>query len=282
MHKIAIIGYGKLGSHLFHSLKKFRKAKVISIIRKSKSKVNPSLINQSDIIFICTQDSEISGAVKSLINKSIDLKKKYIFHTSGSLNSGELIKLKNKGAYTGSFHPVQTFESPAKRYSGRFENIYIAVEGDKESVKLGFRIAKLLNAKPFFIKKESKIFHHICCVISSNFLTAHLYQIDKIAHKRIQKIGFNNFSFFSIYKPLAEQTMKNVETKGAIKSLSGPIERNDLITINKHISALRKKHNDILPLYSLMGIETVGLALKKKSLTHNQSKKILRQLNKYL
>ena len=282
MHKIAIIGYGKLGSHLFHSLKRNRRIKVTTVVRNSKSIINPALINLSDIIFICTQDSKIRNAAKSLSAKPFDLKKKYIFHTSGSLNSDELVNLKNKGVHTGSFHPVQTFESRAGKYSHRFKNIYIAIEGSKESVKAGFRISKLLDAMPFVISKEDKIYHHICCVIASNFLAAHLHQIDKLSRKRILKNGFNNLSFFSIYKPLVEQALENIARKGAVKSLSGPVERNDLNTINKHLKALSKKHRDILPLYSLMGIETVKLALKKKSLTQNEAKKFLTLLNKYL
>jgi predicted short-subunit dehydrogenase-like oxidoreductase (DUF2520 family) len=282
MYKIAIIGYGKLGSHLYFALRKSRMVKVISIIPNSKSKINPLLINQTDIIFICTQDSKISSAVKLLSSKSVDLKKKYIFHTSGSLNSDELSALKNKGAYTGSFHPVQTFESIAKGYSDRFENIYIAVEGRKESIGLGFKIAKLLNSKPVVIKKQDKIFHHICCVFASSFLAVHLHQIEKIAPKRILKNGFNNHSFFSIYKPLAEQTLKNIGTKGAVKSLSGPVERNDLKTINKHLAVLKTKHKDILALYSQMGIETLKLALKKGSITESDSNRMKKIFVKYL
>ncbi len=284
MDRIAIIGYGKLGSHLYHAFKKSRKVKITGIVKNSRQKINPKLIHNSDIIFICTQDSKISNVVKKLIHKSYSLKNKYIYHTSGSLTSDELSPLSKKGADTASFHPVQTFESEAKKDSARFKNIYIAVEGSKKALKKGLQLSKIIGSKPFVISKQNKIYHHICCVVASNFMTALMRIIEKIGSKKIQKNGFKKLSFFNIYKPLAIQTLENIGRKGAVKSLTGPIERNDVETVTSHLKALSGKalSGEFFPVYLLLGIESVKLALEKKSIKLSQANKILKTFDKYI
>jgi predicted short-subunit dehydrogenase-like oxidoreductase (DUF2520 family) len=285
--KAVIIGYGKLGSHLSYALKKSGKVKITGVIKKAKSKLSHSLIKNADIIFITTQDSKIKNAVKSLSHISFDLKDKFIFHTSGSLTSGELSALELKGAHSGSFHPVQTFESQARKDEGRFKKIYIAAEGSEKAVRKSKQLSRLLGSKSFVISKENKIYHHICCVIASNFMATLMSQIEKIGTemragkhgKRIQKNGFNNPSFFNIYKPLAAQSLENIALKGAAKSLTGPFERNDVETITGH---LEKMSGELLPLYILMGIETVKLSLEKKSIKPRDAADIIKQFDKSL
>lgn len=280
LDKALIIGYGKLGSHFNFALKHSGKIEVSGIIRNEKSKQYPALVKSSDIIFICVQDSKIKSAVKKLSSKGFDLKGKYIFHTSGSLTSDELMPLVSKGAITASFHPVQTFESIATKNRNRFKGIYIAVEGNPKALKKAGSVSKFIGSKTFIIRKENKIYHHICCVMASGFLAAIARGIEKLGSKKIRINGFKNLSFFNIYMPLASQSLRNIASKGSVKSLSGPAERNDISTIEKHLLALKNAPADILPVYMLMGIETVKLALEKKSIDRLQAEKILKVFDK--
>lgn len=285
MENAIIIGYGKLGSHLYRSLNKTKGIRIIGLIKNSKQPISKKLVNNANLIFITTQDSKIKNVVKKL--SGFDLSKKIIFHSSGSLTSDELIPLSLKGAVTGSFHPVQTFESRAMKDERRFRNIYIAIEGNSRAAQTGKQIAKKLRAKPVILTKESKPLHHVCCVIASNFMASLVRQIEYLGaeingtvnFKKIQNNGFNNSSFFNIYKPLAMQTLNNISAKGAVKSLTGPIERNDLETISSHLKNLPK---EFMPMYIFMGIETVKLSLEKKSIKPAQAKKILKTFDKYL
>ena len=64
---------------------------------------------------------------------------------------------------------------------------------------------------------------------------------DKTLRKGILKNGFNNTNFFDIYRPLIEQTLTNIGRSGAVKALTGPIERNDIDTLLLHLKALKSK-----------------------------------------
>jgi predicted short-subunit dehydrogenase-like oxidoreductase (DUF2520 family) len=280
LDRITIIGYGKLGSHLYHALRKH--TKYISIMKNSHSKYSKKVIESLNLIFICTQDSKIPQAVKSLKSLPVDLKGKYIFHTSGLMDSGELGALKRLGAHTASFHPVQTFEQKASKDEKRFKDIFIAVEGGKIALTRAKQISKVLGAKPFVISKGNKLFHHLCCVMASNFLSTLVRQIEKTGSGKIRINGFKNPNFINIYMPLALQSLKNASAKGAARSLSGPIERNDISTVSRHLEALKKGPQDVYSFYLLMGIETVKLALEKKSIKPGDAKIFLNLFSKHI
>lgn len=284
MEHILIIGYGKLGSHLYCALKSAGKRYAVTVIKNKKpnAAVLKKQIEKAGIIFICVQDSNITGAVKLIDKTSAELKGKFVFHTSGALTSDELAPLSKNGAYTASFHPVQTFEKKAIRQTDRFKEIYIALEGNKTAVKKAVQVAKQLRSNSFIIKKENKVYHHICCVMASNYLTVLNSKIEEAGSKKIQINGFNKLKFFNIYMPLALQTLRNISILGPKASLTGPIERNDAGTLESHLKALSKTGKDILFYYILMGIETVKLALKKKSLKKSEANKIYKLFSKYI
>lgn len=277
-----IFGFGKLGSHLFYALKQTGLFKNIFFKKNSHYTLSIRNLNNSSVIFICTEDEKIPFVVNEISTSTGNLKNKFIFHTSGALTADILAQLKKKGAYTGSFHPVQTFEQVVRKYDKRFKGISIALEGDKKTIYQGERIAYALGSFPFRINSKDKILHHICCVESSNYLVSHFKIINDISGKistkntgkKILKNGFNNRSFFDIYKPLIMQTLQNVSKKGIINSLTGPIERNDLKTVNLHIKSIKENIPEILLQYAVMGIKTAELALEKGSITGKEAVKM--------
>lgn len=282
MIDLLIIGYGKLGSHLHHALKLSPEIDIIGIIKKAAQKDFTKLVNQANVIFICVQDKKIKSVVKKLMTKSVSINNNIIYHTSGSLSSAELIPLKKRGAYVGSFHPVQTFEAKTRTNKDRFRDIYIAIEGDTKAKNTGAKLAKYLDSKSFNLTKKDKVYHHICCVIISNFLSTIARQIEKLGSKKIRINGFNKLSFFNIYTPLAAATLTNIAKGGAVRSLSGPVERNDIDTITSHLNALREYKGDLFPIYLMLGIETVKLGLEKKSINLPQAKKTMNIFAKHI
>lgn len=283
MDRILIIGFGKLGSHLYYSLKNTGKYKVTAVKKRGTGKsILSGPVNGADVIFICVQDSKIAQTAASIVRVSVPLKNKIIFHTSGALTSGALAELKRHGAYTASFHPVQSFAKRTTRLQDSFKQIYIAAEGEKPAVMKAHAIAKSMGSVPFTIKKENKVYHHICCVMASNYLSALNGKIEETGRKKIQINGFNNLTFLNIYMPLAAQTLGNIASHGAKGSLTGPIERNDIATIKQHLEALKKTGKELLAFYILMGIETVKLALNKKSITQKEAAKLYKLFSNYI
>ncbi len=288
MNKICIIGLGKLGSHLARSLNRSSKNRVVYTVKNSNSKIDPKRINECNVIFISTSDSEISRIARELKKKRFSVSGKYVYHTSGAFDSGLLEPLRSRGAETGSFHPVQTFESKAGSLSRRLTKIYVAAEGTNRAVNKAQEISHSLKSRTIILTKDNKILHHISSVIASNYLVSFFRQVEKLSqlistsyNRQKGKLnGFKKSSFLGIYKPLIEQTLKNIESKGTAGSLTGPIARNDLKTIKAHIRAIRNRIPELLPFYSLMGTESIKLALMNKSVNKREAEMLLKVLNR--
>jgi len=277
MFNILIIGFGKTGSHLYYALKASRLKLNIKVHKNSRLKLNIKNVSEADVIFICTQDDKIPAAVKLISDTRLDLKGKIITHTSGVHSSGELKLLKKFKADTASFHPVQTFENKAAGRSNRFKNIYVAIEGTGKSEKVLSKLAKAVNAYPFTIDKKFKTLHHICCVISSNFLVTNLSHIERIYRR---KNGFKKHNFFNIYMPLIFQTLSNISHKGTVNSLTGPIARNDVNTVRKHIKELEKiKDKQIIDYYKLISNLTINIASRTRVVSKKQFKQLTKTKN---
>ena len=267
---IAIVGSGAVASALAIALhrKKFTLTLIGRNIRTVKSlakKVNGNAVligkmtekHIAGIVFIAVPDRAIAGVVQTMRKCSESLTTSTIFHLSGVLTSEALRPLKLSGAYVGSFHPMQTFP---KGKTARLDNIWIAVEGDRKALQVSARLAKILHARTFIISKEVKVLYHTAAVFASNYLVTLLSVVEQIA----EQIKIPPKSIWKIYQPIIEQTLHNVMDSSPAKALTGPITRGDVKTVTMHLQALSKKElNHLVPLYSVLGLETARLVKKQ-------------------
>jgi predicted short-subunit dehydrogenase-like oxidoreductase (DUF2520 family) len=63
--------------------------------------------------------------------------------------------------------------------------------------------------------------------------------------------------------------MKNIERRGTVQALTGPIARGDTGTIRKHLAALNEKLPQFLQIYKTLGVLTVDLGWKSRPWTKN-------------
>jgi len=75
-------------------------------------------------------------------------------------------------------------------------------------------------------------------------------------------------------------TLHNIEQKGSVPSLTGPIARGDLGTLEKHLEAIRAQMPSLLSVYGELGKITADVALKKNSLSAEQVAAIKSLLSK--
>lgn len=238
----SIIGAGNLGTRLALALATagyrlqsiYKKAKYSTPLLDNVIETDiVRLVAGSGMIFITTQESRIAGAVSDLAETG-GLQGKYIYHTSNSLTSGELLPLKTKGAYVASFSPLQTFAdvSSVEQLTGElFKGVYFLAEGDVEAVALAKEMGQRLGANVLEVAGEDKPYIHIAAVSAANFLIAVL----TLAERQLQKTGKSGIE---ILLPLIRQTLANVENQGVEASLTGPAKRKETGIIEKHLSLL--------------------------------------------
>ncbi|MBI5476988.1 MAG: DUF2520 domain-containing protein [Ignavibacteriales bacterium] len=292
--KISIIGTGSLGGALAVSLHA-KGYKIISLIDINGTKALQiskhvkcekvgvtvsDLPSTSDIVFITVSDNQLGEiAVEISKLKHLYLKKMTFIHCSGVYTSDILEPLRKKGAITGSMHPIQTFPpnlNPAKLKT-KFRGIYFGIDGIEESIRLMEQIIKMLGGKAIVIKKEIKPLYHIACVFASNYEMIFLNAVDELTRKIDIPV-----SWMEAFGPLITESMQNMIKHGIGKSLTGPIVRGDMKTVDIHLDSLSKFAPFLLPLYTIGGIEAARVAKENGRISEEEFKEIIIKFRKFI
>jgi predicted short-subunit dehydrogenase-like oxidoreductase (DUF2520 family) len=291
--KICIIGAGKVGSALYHSLNKngyniaylidshFKNLKKITSGNKRiilANKVTREILLKSDVIIFAVQEKKLKNTISFCSKFKIDLRKKIIFHLSGIETSMLFTKLTINSLNTGSFHPLQTFNTISYKYNDIVSNIYFGVEGGSNAIKYFKNICRSFKSDYVIIPKNKKLLYHGACVIASNFMVSHFNIISEI----VKKLSLKGKSGINIFRPIVNSTLNNIFSQGIHKSLTGPFERGDINTIKLHLKYFKENLPSQLYYYVLSGYEAMNIALKKKSITKKEAIEIEKLLYKHI
>ena len=245
---ISIVGAGSLGSALASALHKagFRIEELITrnvarSVKKAQTlakrvgaraaRITDAALT-ADVVWICVNDDAIRSVAEELAERE-DWRGKIALHSSGALASDELLALQRKGASVGSVHPMMTFVRDA---APSFKGVAFALEGDAKATAFGRKVALALEMEPFIIPKESKVLYHAAGSFASPMfvaLMAYAEQVAAAAKVPRDKVG-------KVIHPILVKTLQNYLAKGAAAAFSGPINRGDLATVRKHLTALKR------------------------------------------
>jgi predicted short-subunit dehydrogenase-like oxidoreductase (DUF2520 family) len=188
------------------------------------------VVAASDVIVIATQDRIIKDVAAAIAEKAESLEGKLFFHTSGAHPASLLKPLDAKGARLGALHPLQTFPDIDSAIKV-LPSTYIFIEGDESSIDTLRIIGKTLGFDVVRIEGEHKVLYHLSAVFVCNLLCALLYAGEEI----MDKIGIE----FKPFLPIIKATLANIESKGPLMSLTGPVVRGDVETVLSHLEAMR-------------------------------------------
>jgi predicted short-subunit dehydrogenase-like oxidoreductase (DUF2520 family) len=267
--KISIIGIGRLGGALAIALaeKGFEIENLIARKTESAKKIaefiapKPNILKidelskiSSGIIFITTQDSEI---VKVAENLAENLKNKpFVFHTSGSLSSEKLVKLKEIGCSVASLHPLVSI-SEASLGARRFAGAFFCIEGDEEAVRTAKEIVEKLGGKSFSIETKFKTLYHASAVTACG----HLVALVDVALEMLKECELSEQNAREILLPLIESTVENLQIQTTAQALTGTFARADVETLRRQIAVLSEKVSDeAFEVYLQLGQRSLHLA----------------------
>lgn len=270
--KIGFIGAGKVGCTLGLYLgktneitgymsKSVSSAEFAANLTHSEVFDSPSeLFQLSDIVYITTPDTEIGptwNRIVSQIGTSGLLEGKIVAHASGSLSSSEFEEADELGAYAVSSHPLFAIASKTET-AKELHKALIVVEGAKEKLDEVSRMFSEAGNDVQTIPTEQKTRYHAAAVLASNHVVA-LYHI---ALKQLVECGFENETAQAALNPLFLGNASHITEEGPIQSLTGPAERHDLKTINRHLETLQGRARMV---YELLNQEALEIAQEKKS-----------------
>lgn len=283
---IAILGLGKVGTAVGYLLKSsgYRIAAVadvsVAALEKGtaftggKAFTSPAeAAAEANCIIITTIDDVIAPVCAEIVRHGAVAPGDKVIHMSGAGGLGLLAPAREAGAGVGSIHPIQSFAD----VEGAIRNLpgsTFGITTDEALTEWAVSVVKALQGVPFFVSEKDKALYHAAACMASNYLTTLMHMVERA----YQTLGLTRDEAVHAFWPLVKGTLINVETRGTVGALTGPIARGDAGTIEKHLRAFRASLPDLLEPYCALGLMTVEVALEKKTLSPDRAETIKKLL----
>lgn len=269
--KIGIIGAGKTGTTLGQYLK-LKGLEITGIYSKTMESAIDSaefigtqcyekleeLVKVSNTLFLTVPDGVIE-AVWDCITK-FDLNEKIVCHFSGSLSSDVFKSYERTGAKVCSVHPIYAFSNKYSAYE-QFHKVRLTLEGEETAVAAMKGLWEGLGHKVQTVKKEDKAKYHAAMSFASN----HVLAVIDTSVQLLMECGFREENAYQVLNTLVCENVANGMNVGVVQALTGPIERNDIDTVKKHLTVLSGQDRE---LYRNLGKRLIEIS-KRKNLERN-------------
>lgn len=165
---------------------------------------------------------------------------KVIGHCSGLHSSKIFSTIGDKEFYAYSIHPL--FAISSKEHSWKeLSGILFTIEGDEKYLHTIEEMFTQIGNRTRIISAENKIKYHAAAALSSNYMTALFF----MAQNLFLECGFEEKEAAEQLYQLAKGNLDHILEQGCTDALTGPLERNDLETVAKHMSALEPKMREV-------------------------------------
>ncbi len=238
--QIGFIGAGKVGVSLGKYFKE-KGRKVVGYYSRSLESARwaaaftqttyyeslQEMISSCDIILFTVPDGEIASvweAAKPYISGKI------VVHCSGLHSSKIFSDAGRANCYAYSLHPLMAVNSKENSWR-ELPKALFTIEGDEKYLHYIEEIMQGMGNKTRIISTENKIKYHAAAAILSNQLTA----LFDMSQTLFEECGFEGRE--ELYQ-LAEGSLTNILKEGCMNALTGPVERNDVETVQKHLKVL--------------------------------------------
>ena len=274
--RVGFVGAGKigfaLGLHLFRSGANIsgytsRSSAAAQWAAQCTNSVSFSslqaLLDSTNLIFITVPDgaiAQVAGELAAAANAQDKqgLAGKIVCHASGSATSGELAACRNAGAACASVHPLcavpdvpQAVSKPeedkahakgaaaqsaavAASIPNRLTSTFFTLEGDAPAVAAAEALLDAAGNNHCTIAAADKVRYHAAAVFMSNLVCG----LASEGLGLLEGCGFTEKQALEAVKPLFTGNCAAIAERGPQDALSGPIERNDVETVRRHLAAL--------------------------------------------
>jgi predicted short-subunit dehydrogenase-like oxidoreductase (DUF2520 family) len=182
----------------------------------------------ADVILLCVPDRAIPSTVRC---QTPDVSQ-WVAHTSGATPLSALEPYKRRFG----LHPLRSFT--LARGPEQLDGTPAAITAEtNEAREVGFELARLLGLEPFPLAEEDRALYHAGAAIASNYLVS----LHRAATEIFREVGAPEAGIRSLMQSVIDNGFE----------LTGPIERGDWETVDRHLDALRRRKPELEPLYRI-------------------------------
>jgi predicted short-subunit dehydrogenase-like oxidoreductase (DUF2520 family) len=237
------------------------------------AKDQQDVLRDASIIFLTVPDDLIRDTANNLEWGAHHM----VAHCSGSLGLDVLDGPRHLAAQIGVLHPFQTFANTVSARENVSESTF-AVEAGEPFLGILKGFVADLGGIAVDLSDKNHVLYHLSGVIASNYLVT----LANIATELWTASGLAKEDALRAVLPLMRGTLSNLEEKGLPESLTGPISRGDIVTVEKHLSELQENRPDLLPLYGELGLQTLQISAEKNQATKENLDEIRNAVGKSL
>lgn len=208
------------------------------------------VIAASDAIILSTPDGAIKKVWDTIDKKN--LTGKMICHLSGSLSSDVFSGIDTYGGYAISIHPMFAFSNKDSVYQ-QLDSVSFTLEGHPYAVNAWQQLLDALGNRSVVIDQAKKPKYHAAASILSNQVVAVL----ATGYELLEECGFSEKEARTFSAALVRDNVEHVIADGCVSALTGPIERGDVGTVQKHLQELNDTQKE---LYRVCGSKLLELA----------------------
>lgn len=229
-HNVCVSGYYSRSAESARQASDFTQTKCYTTLEE--------LAASSDAIFLTVPD----GAIEEVWNdlKRYSLTGKCICHCSGVMNSAVFSGIDQMGAFGYSIHPLFAVHSRLQSYR-EISQAYFTIEGAQEYLQFWKEFFEAFGNPVRIIGAEQKVLYHSAAVFTSNLVNG----LFETGIQLLMECGFDRQSGEEALKALFLNNCQSVADVGPVDALTGPVERADAGTIQKHLNVLSGNEREI-------------------------------------
>lgn len=249
--KIGFIGAGNvgcsLGRYLIHNQMEVagyysrtaESAKAAAELTKTAQfETIEEVVKTCDTLFLTVSDGQIESVWNQV--KQFPIEGKIISHCSGAMSADIFSEIHEKGAYGYSIHPMFPFNSKTIPYE-TMKQIFFTVEGSAEKRSEMVTMLQNFGNTVKILEAKDKTKYHAAAVMASNEVVA----LMETAVRLLKKCQFTEREALDALRELAMSNMEHIFHVGTTNALTGPVERNDVTTVKKHLRDLDEEEKQV-------------------------------------
>jgi predicted short-subunit dehydrogenase-like oxidoreductase (DUF2520 family) len=210
----------------------------------------------SDVLFLTVPDAHI-GPVFESVRKWL-IPGTIVAHCSGAFGPEVFVRAREQGLGTLALHPVQSLSNHSQAIRS-LPGSFFAADGSASGLRFGRHLVKQLHGSCVIVQGKDRALYHVMCVFASNFVSVLFDDAETIAGR----LGISRRRAGRMLEPLARTVLDSIVEQGAGPSLTGPVERGDVLTVAVHLRALEKRVPKLAPVYRMMSGQLVEMARRE-------------------